>query len=170
MPAHVSRGQSLSNKRPRRHHRLTLTFPTSVCIPRYTRAAGFTLVEVMIVTAIIAMLVAIGAPSLRAYANKSRVAQVTATASAIRTALEASAVDTEGSYPPAATLATWQNWRDFLAQFSTPMPATSVEAGIRTITYTAANPETYNVQIEVNVPNGVAGKNIVLTPQGITRN
>ncbi len=167
MHAHVSRGPNLSIVRP---HHLPPTLLTRVCTPWHTRTAGFTLIEVMIVTAIIAMLVAIGAPSLRAYANKSRVAKVTATSSAIRTALETYAVDTEGSYPPAATLVTWQNWRDFLAQFSTPMPATSVEAGIRTITYTAANPETYNVQIEVNVPNGVTGKNIVLTPQGITRN
>lgn len=166
MHAHVSRGP-LSNTWP---HHPPPTFRTRACTRWHTPAAGFTLVEVMIVTAIIAMLIAIGAPSLRAYANKSRVAQVTATASAIRTAIETYAVDTEGSYPPVATLATWQNWRDFLAQFSTPMPATSIQAGIRSITYTSANPETYNVQIEVNVPAGVVGKNIVLTPQGLTRN
>ena len=167
MYAYVSRGRQLSGTRP---HNLLPNFSMRLSTPWSNPAAGFTLIEVMIITAIIGMLVAIGAPSLRAYANKSRVAKVTATSSAIRTALETYAVDTEGSYPPAATLVTWQNWRDFLAQFSTPMPATSVEAGIRTITYTAANPETYNVQIEVNVPNGVTGKNIVLTPQGITRN
>jgi type II secretory pathway pseudopilin PulG len=123
----------------------------------------------MIITAIIAMLVAIGAPSLRAYANKSRIAQVTATASAIRAALETSAIDTQGSYPPAASLSTWENWRDFLRQYSTPMPATSIEAGIRSITYTSADLETYNVHIVVNVPDGVVGKNIVLTPQGIEK-
>lgn len=169
MHTHESRVRSLSSTQLRRYHRLTLTFPTPVRTLRYTRPTGFTLVEVMIVTAIIAMLVAIAAPSLRAYANKSRVASVTATATAMRTALETYAVETEGSYPPAATLSTWQNWRDLLARFSSPLPATSVAAGIRSIVYTSTAPETYNVQIEVNVPNGIVGKNIVLTPQGLDR-
>lgn len=67
-----------------------------------TRNAGFTLIEVMIVVAIIAILAAIAMPNYTAYVQRSRLTEASAKLSDLRTRMEVYFQDNRG-YGPANT-------------------------------------------------------------------
>jgi type IV pilus assembly protein PilA len=103
--------------------------------------AGFTLIELMIVVAIIGILAAVAIPQYQDYAARAKLANAVAVAEPIKTAV-AEVYQANGAYPAAAAAATDADWVASLGMSGAPATTKEVSAialganGVITVTLT----------------------------------
>ena len=135
------------------------------------RETGFTLIELMIVVAIIGILAAVSVPTFISYRDKSRVAVAVATGDGVRAAIASYAADSAGNlYPLTGSIGTtYNNLRTIANRNGASLPATASRVSISAIDYSSANGFGYTISITTTVPVGTIGEIILITPEGIVK-
>jgi prepilin-type N-terminal cleavage/methylation domain-containing protein len=133
------------------------------------REAGFTLIEVIIVVAIIATLAAIAVPNFISFRNKSHAAAAVGTAEGIRAALASYAADSANNlYPLAGSVTTsYSNLRTIVNRNGGTLPTTAAQVSFSGSTYASADGSNYTLTITSLVPDGLIGKTLLVAPSGI---
>jgi prepilin-type N-terminal cleavage/methylation domain-containing protein len=101
---------------------------------------GFTLIELMIVVAIIAILAAVAVSNFMVYSKKATVAQCVETVGSLRGALASYAVDSRGNgYPKTAEIPDWATFRSLCNANGATLKTTLLEQGFNSFAYHGVN-------------------------------
>jgi prepilin-type N-terminal cleavage/methylation domain-containing protein len=134
--------------------------------------AGFSLVELTVVMAIIASLAALGLPTFITYRDRSRVAQVIGSSEAIRAALASYAASSlHNAYPLTGTITDFDSLRLVVNAHGGMLPPSAIFSVAHYAFYDGdgdGTAETYSMRLNVNgVSNAIAGAQLLITPEGI---
>jgi prepilin-type N-terminal cleavage/methylation domain-containing protein len=136
---------------------------------------GFTLIELMIVVAIIAVLAAISVPTFMAYRNKVKIAAAVSSMGQVRGAMAAYASSYLGNpFPPDSAITDWNSLATICNSHGATLKTTEADAGIAFVSYDREDSDgdgeedTYQLIVGViGVPPELRGSTIVVSPEGV---
>ena len=138
------------------------------------KTAGFSLVELTVVMAIIASLAALGVPTVVTYRDRSRVTQVVGSSEAIRAALASYAAgNSQNAYPATGVITDFDSLRVVVNGHGGMLPLNTIFS-VDHYDFNDSDgdsiADTYSMRLIVNgVSNATTGAQLLLTPQGIFR-